>query len=319
MEPGEIEPPPHTRAPSPQSRVLVTAVRLGVRPFSARVPGHRPAILLWRAVLNGGSRFLRADPRASVQSLGKRGEWVRPRDPSGEGAVLYLHGGGYALCSPQTHRALTSRLAVQTGLPVLVPMYRRAPEHPFPAAFEDALGAYRMLLDSGVPADRIVVGGDSAGGHLAAALAGEACRTGLPAPAGVVLFSPWVDLRCEISAAAEHRDPYISPGVAERFGRLYVGGADWNDPRLSLLDCATDRLPPFLIQVGGIEMLRADAERFAEALRQADVPCELQVWPGQMHVFQVWGGVLPEGREAIRAAARFIRTTTGAPTTAVAA
>lgn len=150
---------PYDRLPSTQSRALATAVRLGIRPLSSRIGGGLGSIRLWRTLLAAGSRCLRADPRVAigpVQDPGTevgdvrrpvRGEWLTP--PSGDiadGVVLYLHGGAYAVCSPRTHRVITTRLALDTGLPVLAPRYRLAPEHPFPAAFEDALDAYRLLL-----------------------------------------------------------------------------------------------------------------------------------------------------------------------------
>ncbi len=116
-----------------------------------------------------------------------QGRVAHPRDaPEGrpDGAVLYLHGGGYVACSPRTHRPITSRLAHDTGLPVLAPRYRLAPEHPFPAPLEDAVTAYRWLLARGVPASGIVIAGDSVGGHLAAVLAGEICRLDLRPPPG---------------------------------------------------------------------------------------------------------------------------------------
>ncbi len=243
------------------------------------------------------------------------GEWLRaPGSSVRDGAILYLHGGAYAICSPRTHRSITTRLAMDTGLPVFAPDYRLAPEHPFPAAFEDTLDAYRMLLARGVPPEKITIAGDSAGGHLAAVLTGEICRTNLPMPGGVILFSPWVDLTGELAKAAalQARDPYIDPAVADRFARLYVGTGDWADPRLSLLTCTDGELPPFLIQVGGIEVLRAEAERFAEVLAEAGTRYDLQVWPGQMHVFQLFNRLLPEADKAMREAARFVREVVGA-------
>jgi epsilon-lactone hydrolase len=326
--------PPFGRTPSSQSRVLTTAVRLGVRPFTGRVKGRSVSIRFWRSLLGAGSRCLRPDPRVSVEPMidpciedadvrrAVRGEWLRPPTSSGShGAILYLHGGGYAICSPRTHRVITARLAMDTGLPVLAPDYRLAPEHPFPAAFEDVLDAYRLLLARGFAPEHIVIAGDSSGGHLATALTAEACRTGLPAPGGVVLFSPWVDLTGELAMAStmRRRDPYIDPAVATRFGRLYVGAGDWADPRLSLLTCPSEQLPPFLIQVGAIEVLRAEAEALAEALDEAGSPFDLQIWPGQMHVFQIFNRLLPEADSAMSEAGRFIRKVIGADSVTEAA
>ncbi|HEX6468641.1 MAG TPA: alpha/beta hydrolase [Streptosporangiaceae bacterium] len=284
-----------------------------------------------RAAVDGGSRLLRLDRRVRIETLvaGEQapvpppvsGEWVRTEDSVADAAVLYLHGGAYVFCSPRTHRMLTSRLALDTGLPVLVPKYRLAPEHPFPAALDDALAAYHWLLDRGIPAARIVVAGDSAGGHLAASLAAELCRTGSPAPAGVVLYSPWADLTCELSTEwdRECRDPYIVPALGRRFGLLYAGEHDFTDPRLALLSCSTTGLPPFLIQAGGADALRSDAEHLADALINIGVSCELQIWPGQMHVFQILHKLLPEARAALRETGRFVRTVIGVEPASAAA
>jgi epsilon-lactone hydrolase len=326
IPPREDDIPPFERTPSSQSRVLTTAVRLGVRPFAGRIKGRWASIRLWRSVLGAGSRCLRPDPNVRIEPIidpciedpevkrAVRGEWLRsPGATLENGAILYLHGGGYAICSPRTHRVITARLAMDTGLPVLAPDYRLAPEHPFPAAFEDALDAYRLILARGVPPERIIIAGDSSGGHLTAALTAHTCRTDLPAPGGAVLFSPWLDLTCELATASamRRRDPYITPAVATRFGRLYVGAGDWSDPRLALLTCPSEELPPFLIQVGGIEVLRAEAEALAEALDEAGTEYELQVWPEQMHVFQIFNRMLPEAGAAMREAGRFIRAIAG--------
>ncbi|MEU8796232.1 alpha/beta hydrolase [Spirillospora sp. NPDC048819] len=319
--------------PSVRSRAISSALRLGVRPIIHRIPGHAGGIRTARSTVDAAALLMRPGSRVRVLPLNDpqlgtgrderpvTGEWVVSRDAESTaggdagpaaGAVLYLHGGGYVVCSPRTHRPITSRLALDTGLPVLAPRYRLAPEHPFPAPLEDAVAAYRWLLARGVPASGIVVAGDSAGGHLAAALAGEICRLGLPGPAGLVLFSPWVDLTCEISLRAQERarDPYISAVSARRVARLVVGPAGFDDPRLALLTCAWTDTPPVLIQVGGDEVLRPEAEALADALTSAGADCELQVWEGQMHVFQILNRVLPEASAAMRDAGRFIRTVT---------
>lgn len=314
-------------SPSVRSRAISGALRLGVRPLLHYLPGHATGIRTARSTVDAASLLLRPGSGVRIEGLSERsadgdgeerpvrGEWVIPRDvPEGkaDGAILYLHGGGYVVCSPRTHRPITSRLAHDTGLPVLAPRYRLAPEHPFPAPLEDAVSAYRLLLTRNIPASRIVVAGDSAGGHLAATLAGELCRLGLPIPAGLALFSPWVDLTCELAIQAQSRarDPYISAASARRVARLVVGPAGFKDPRLALLTCAWTNTPPVLIQVGGAEVLRTEAEAFADALKRAGAACELQVWNGQMHVFQILNRVLPEASEAMRDAARFVCTVT---------
>ena len=297
--------------PSRQSRAISRALRLGVRPLANQVRGNALSIRTVRRAVDAGARLMRVDPRVTVESLAEpRGEWVRPvAGCAQDGAILYLHGGAYVLCSAQTHRPITGRLALDTGLPVLALNYRLAPEHPFPAALDDAVAAYRWLLDRGVAPGRIVIAGDSAGGHLTASMVAEACRLGLPGPAGAVLYSPWVDLACELSSEWDHwiADPYISPAAARRLGRLVLAGCDLEDPRVALLKCAwTGTIPPFLIQVGGAEVLRPEAERFAALLTSAGARCEFQVWPGQMHVFQMLNRILPESRAAMRETARFV-------------
>ncbi|MBO2451495.1 alpha/beta hydrolase [Actinomadura barringtoniae] len=319
---------PYERKPTVRSRAISQALRIGVRPFVHYAPNLSVGIRTARSTVDAASLLMRPTQRVRIEPLidpqvekgrgaaAERrpivGEWVTSRGDGSDGvngAILYLHGGAYIVCSPRTHRPITSRLAVDTGLPVLVPRYRLAPEHPFPAPLEDALAAYKWLMARGVPGSRIVIAGDSAGGHLAACLTGEICRTGLPGPAGTVLFSPWVDLTCELSTA-EHRnvrDPYISAFAARRVARLVVGPAGFDDPRLALLTRAWTNTPPFLIQVGGSEVLRPEAEAFANALVRAGGQCELQVWNGQMHVFQILNRVLPEASSAMRETARFIR------------
>ncbi|MQY05999.1 alpha/beta hydrolase [Actinomadura macrotermitis] len=311
---------PYDRRPSIRSRAISRTLRLGFYPIIHHAPGHARGIRTARSGVDAASLLLRhsqrvlikqlADPQVEQGGLERpvRGEWVLTREGerTARGAILYLHGGGYVVCSPRTHRPITSRLALDTGLPVLVPRYRLAPEHPFPAPLEDAVAAYRWLLARGVPASGIVIAGDSAGGHLAAALTGEICRTGLPRPAGTVLFSPWVDLTCELSTRSRARDPYISATAARRVARLVVGPAGFDDPRLALLASPWTDTPPMLIQVGGAEVLRADAEALHRALTEGGNDCRLQVWKGQMHVFQILNRVLPEASAAMRETARFV-------------
>ncbi|WP_233359050.1 alpha/beta hydrolase [Thermomonospora amylolytica] len=316
------------RKPSVQSAVISRALRYGLRPFMHRLPGHPMSIRTARTAVDAAAILIGQHPQTRLEHVAIPREGDRPlggellvpeEDPARDAAVLYLHGGGYIVCSPRTHRPITSRLSADCGLPVFVPHYRLAPEHPFPAPLEDALDAYCWLLEEGYPADRIVIAGDSAGGHLAAALTGEICRSDLPDPAGMVLFSPWVDLTCELAAECDPqvRDAYISPQMARRIARL-VTGRDELDPRLALLECDWQDVPPVLIQVGGDEVLRPEAERLAEALTEAGVDCVLQIWPGQIHDFQIFNRVLPEARQAMEETARFISSVLDARRDAVA-
>ena len=302
------------RSPSVQSKIVGGALRFTLRPLMHRMPGRPLPIRVARAAIDRAAVLLPADRRVRVERVRDpqlhnghvvKAEWVLPEERScDDTAILYLHGGGYVICSPQTHRTITTRLAVDNRMPVLVPHYRLAPEHPFPAALEDALESYRWLLARGIT--RIVVAGDSAGGHLAASLAAEIVRQDLPAPVGLVLYSPWVDLSCELSLAEDAlvRDPYISPRIARRVARLVEGRQV--DPRLALLTLEWSELPPVLIQIGGAEILRPEGEALAALLLAAGAPVDLQVWPGQMHVFQFLNRLLPDADEAMLETESFI-------------
>jgi len=305
--------PAWDRKPSLASQAVGAALRVGLHPIMHRIPSRPQPIRAARAAIDRAAVLVPTGTKVRVERVRDphvhtghvmKAEWIIPPEADQSAAVLYLHGGGYVICSPRTHRPITARLAVDTGLPVLAPRYRLAPEHPFPAALEDAVEAYKWLLARGY--SRIIVAGDSAGGHLAASLAGEISRTNLPTPAGVVLYSPWVDLTCEMSAVWDKlvRDPYLSGRGAQRVGRLVAGKVI--DPRLALLSCEWGALPPFLIQVGGAEVLRPEAEAFADVLRAAGASVDLQVWPGQMHVFQILNRFVPEADAAMRETSTFV-------------
>jgi len=236
------------------------------------------------------------------------GIWVHaagvPRDGD---AVLYLHGGGYVAGSPRSHRALAARLSAASGAAVFLPRYRRAPEHPFPAAADDALKAYQALLEAS-PARRIVLAGDSAGAHLACTLLGDLITSGQQLPAAALFFSPALDWTGESARDRDRvrRDPLVSPDFGTKCGKAYLGNHQ-HHPRLDIMDRGLlERWPPCLIQAGDTECLIGDAQGLAEALTTAQVPCELQTWPGQVHVFQGMAGVLPEARAAINYAGRFL-------------
>ena len=239
-----------------------------------------------------------------------RGLWLSARKVDERaGAILYLHGGGFVTGSARTHRHLAAKLSETSGLPVLLPEYRRAPEHPFPAAPNDCFAAYLWLLDRGYPADRIMVAGDSAGGHLVAGLLGELTRRRLPMPGAGVLFSPFLDLTCgELDARdARRRDPFVPPRYARECALAYAGEHPLHHPGLDVLRGSKRRWPPLLIQVGDTECLLGDSERLATAMRKAGAHCELQVWPGQVHAFPMFYPALPEGRAALRYAGEFLR------------
>jgi acetyl esterase/lipase len=243
-------------------------------------------------------------------------EWVRgPRalDASAHGddraVALYLHGGGYVFGSPHTHRNLVSRISHVTGLPVLALDYRLPPVATLPAPTEDALATYRHLLEEGHAPERIVVVGDSAGGHLALTLALHAAEAGLPAPAALILLSPWTDLTMS-GASFTHNallDPFIPPIALHRAARVALDGADpadWRSSPLFAPEALLRTLPPTLLQVGSTEILYDDALRTAQRIAEAGVRAELQVYERQPHVVPLWNGT-PEARTALREIGRF--------------
>jgi acetyl esterase/lipase len=253
----------------------------------------------------GRPRGLRLAPAngASVPAT-----WVGFEGAPQDAAVLYCHGGGYAGGSARAYVGLAGHIARAAGVRALVFDYRLAPEHPFPAAVEDARAVYSWLLDSGVAPSRIALAGDSAGGGLALATALAARQHGVALPAAMVLLSPWTDLTsggASVHARAA-RDPLLSPESLEVFAGRYLGKHDRQDPLASPLFADLAGLPPTLIQVGSDEVLFDDASRLAARAREAGVQVELQEWPEMMHVFQLCARLLPEGRRAIAQIGQFI-------------
>jgi epsilon-lactone hydrolase len=238
---------------------------------------------------------------------GVPGERVAPRNGAAL-SMLYLHGGGYFGCSPRTHRLITSYFA-KHGYQVFAPDYRLAPEHPFPAAVEDAAAAYRGLLAAGVKPGQLVLAGDSAGGGLALATLILLRDQGEPLPAAAALFSPWTDLAATGASLTSNRrsDPMFS-GV--KFGataaKVYLAGADPRTPLASPLYANLTGLPPLIIQVGEREVLRDDSTRIAERARAAGVTVALSVWPVVPHVWQMFHPFLPEARQALQSAVEFL-------------
>ncbi|WP_395664404.1 alpha/beta hydrolase [Methylocella sp.] len=228
-------------------------------------------------------------------------------DPSR--VLLYLHGGGYCAGSILSHRRLVTEAGRAAGVRTRAVDYRLAPEHPFPAALDDALAAWRHLRDEGVEARHIAVGGDSAGGGLSVALVNRLRAMGEAQPGCVWLISPWTDLTLsgESLATKDVVDPLIHKAYLAELVGAYVGGADARDPGVSPLFSDLDGFPPTLIQVGSAETLLSDATRFAAAAGAADVDVTLQIWPHMIHAFPLWNARLAAGREALADAGAFIR------------
>ena len=242
-------------------------------------------------------------------------EWIVPEGAAEGAAMLYLHGGGFVFGGLDSHRDIACRLAQAAGLRTLLIDYRLAPEHRFPAALEDAITAYRWLLDGGQAADRLVVAGDSAGGGLSVALMTQLKSLALPLPKAAVLMSPWVDLANTGDSMARNADldAMLSPQALEKFASLYLDGQDANSPLASPLYADLSGLPPVQVLVGSDEVLLSDSERLVAQIEAAGGSADLAVWPKMPHVFPILAAVIPEGRQAITDMSSFIRANLGVP------
>lgn len=253
--------------------------------------------------------------RTLADANGVEAEWICVSTDGGKCAsdakmrtVLYLHGGGYMLGSIRTHASLASEIASAWHARVLNVNYRLAPEAPFPAALEDAVRAYRWLREQGVASTQIIIAGDSAGGGLAIATLLALRDRGEPLPAAAVCFSPWLDLTLtgtsfETKAAC---DPLLRRDDLQFMAQAYLRGEKAEHPLASPLHANLQGLPPILIQVGTDEVLLDDAVRFADRAKLANVDVTLDVWPGMIHVWQLFSFLLPESKQALDAAGKYV-------------
>lgn len=233
-------------------------------------------------------------------------EWINAPDAD-LGVILYLHGGAYALGSINVHREFIARLALATKMRCLAINYRLAPEHPFPAALEDATAAYHWLLTQGVDPSQIIIAGDSAGGGLALVTMVTLRDAGEQLPAGAVCISPWTDLSLT-GASIEQKsklDPILNPTSLDMYAKYYAGEYELTSPLISPLYADLHELPPLLIQVGADEILVDDAIRLAEKARDARVDVTLEIWDEMFHIFQLIP-FLPETKKAIGSIAEFV-------------
>lgn len=261
---------------------------------------------------NQARLFLRPRRGATItaRSLGPvPGLEVTGSDTQADGAILYFHGGAYAMGSPRTHLAVASSLALQTRLPVFLPDYSLAPEAAFPAAVLEAIAAYRALLDQGIASENIAIGGDSAGGGLALALLGEICASDLPKPGCCFVFSPWTDMTMSgVSWKTNAKvEAYLPVDRASEICGFYLAGADPTDPRASPLYADFEGACPVKIWVGAREVLLHDSLDLATRLEDQGVQAELSVDPKLPHawpVFPAW--ILPEAGVSQAEAAAFI-------------
>ena len=301
--------------PSASARLLLATCLGAVRPVLRMFPVSRSTIPIGAFAIDGLAR-LRPQPRGvdreQVTLNGFRMEILRPSGGSRalrHGAVLYMHGGGFAICGLGTHRPIAASLARRTGLPVVNVDYRQLPGNNVAAAIEDCLSAYRWLLRHGADPARIMFAGDSAGGFLAFATALRAIESGMPSPGGLIGLSPLLDL--DYAAKRDYvnvaRDPYLSLALLEAVVRLGAEVDGVLDPLASPVNGALASLPPVLLISAEDEMLRYDCELMARRLTAAGVPNALEIWRGQVHAFMAIAPNLPESRMALARVSRFVR------------
>jgi len=259
--------------------------------------------------------FLGGAPDAKCETVDAGGvpaEWVMAPGSDTDRAVLFLHGGGYAIGSLNTHRRLAYDISAASSARVLLIDYRLAPEHPFPAAVDDAAAAWRWLLQQGFAANRMAIAGDSAGGGLTIATLVNLRDLKLGLPACAVAISPWVDLEGvgnSITTRAA-QDPMVQKDGLLWMAKMYLNGKDAKTPLAAPLHADLKGLPPILVQVGTAETLLDDATRIAEKLHAAGVDVRLAIWPNMLHVFPLFAPVLSEGRDGCLEIGTFIRNKT---------
>ena len=224
-----------------------------------------------------------------------------------DATVFYLHGGGYVIGSFTSHRGLLARLGQAASMRTMAVDYRLAPEHPFPAAIDDAVTAYQWLLDSGTPSERIFFAGDSAGGGLVVATMLRCKARNIPLPRAAVLFSPFADMGTTGQSIVDNRDRdfVVTEGVAPGMAETYLAGANATSPEASPIYGDLAGLPPILIQVSSHEVLLDDSLRLLRAAILVDVQVHLRVYQGLPHVWQLFTGMLDEGQAALEEAGAF--------------
>jgi epsilon-lactone hydrolase len=288
---------------SPQLQMAIDAMKAMASKVGASVPEMRAAM---EEMASPPQPDLKCEP---LSANGVKAEWITAPGAAADRAVLYLHGGGYVMGSLTTHRDLMGRISRAAQARVLGLDYRLAPEHPFPAAVDDAVAGYRFLLAQGLRPARIAIAGDSAGGGLTLATLVAARDAGLTLPAAAVCLSPWVDLEGtgESMKTRIHVDPIASKEGTALLAQVYLAGKSPRTPLAAPLYADLKGLPPLFIQVGDHEVLLDDSTRVAERARAAGVQVKLEVWPEMVHVWQLFASFLPEGQQAIDGIGQFIR------------
>ena len=266
-----------------------------------------------RALMKAAVRILPTPEGArceAVDASGVPAEWTDADGVLQDAAIVYVHGGGYVMGGVDTHRQLCVNLSRAAGVRVLSVDYRLAPEHPFPAAVEDAVRAVQFVHDQGISPERVIIAGDSAGGGLTAATLLALRDRGIALPAGGVMISPWVDLTMSGDSVDEREDvdPMVSRKQLEVCRAAYLDAdTDPKTPLASPLYADLAGLPPLLIHVGTAECLLDDARQFAEAAQRAGVDVEYEAWDEMIHVWHTFAGMLPEADQAIEKVGAFVQ------------
>ncbi len=244
----------------------------------------------------------------AVAVNGLKAEWIVPPEARPERVMLFLHGGSFNAGSIASHRTLAGNVALACQARVLLLDYRLAPEHPFPAAIEDAIAAYEWLLAQGIPARQVIAAGDSAGGNLGLELLLHLRDHKRPLPSAAVCLSPSPDLTFSSPSWTTNlkKDLMLDIRKERKSLEIYLKGVDPRDPRVSPSYANLEGLPPLLLQVGSYELLRSDVEQFAEKARAAGVEVTLEVWPGMQHEWHFAADFLPEGRQAVARIGAFV-------------
>ena len=298
--------------PSLGSHVARLALRTWMKPQLARRELSLAEVerVRERIARRYGRRRMPADVRVTTAIVGGQAAEVSSpvAHPSNDRVVLYLHGGAFLVGSPTMYRKLAVRLARVTRARIVVPAYRLAPEHPWPAAPTDAFAAYRGLLEAGHDPRKIALIGDSAGGNLVFAVLQQLRDAGLPMPASASCLSPWADLTHSGETMRSHAelDPMLPAHRLPGAARAYVPEDDFAHPLVSPVFADFEGFPPLLVQVGSDEVLLDDARRVVAAAQRDGVSATLRVWDGQPHVFQMLAHVIPEGRAAVEELGGFV-------------
>jgi len=248
-----------------------------------------------------------------VGANGVAAEWISAPESQADRVILYLHGGGYLFGSVRTHRVMLAHMARAAKARVLALDYRLAPEFPFPAPVEDSVSVYRWLLEQGISAEKMAIGGDSAGGGLTVAALVALRGVGEPMPAAGICISPWADMEStggSMTSNAE-ADPSVSKERLLKIAQVYLAGKAPRAPLASPIHADLTGLPPLLLQVGGIEVLLDDSNLLKARAKEAGVPVEMEVWDDMPHVWHHYAPILPEARQAIGKIGEFVLQHTG--------